>query len=396
MPVKLFVRKEAEGTEPDEYLFDEEVVTIGRDGASRLTLPDPQRVVSKRHAEIRVGDHFAQLVDLGSKNCTYLNGERLEAERAYPLHDGDVFQVGNFEIRFEWGVPGDDQRSGFDDQTVFDIDLVNPFQEEVERLSEALIRIAEVYEREPASRRADALLRDAVDRVQGKVPTSSANLLLAELLSERTSAAGEATDPARWPTPSVREPPARRVETGDLGIRSGDPGRQAQVMEVLLRAISRLAGMPAEFRCEFLGQTMNYAPDAAFLFDQDPETLRAQLLDPSVPEDAARRRLDLLEEALGNLAVHQVALLEGYKASVREGARQLIEVLTPATVVSKLTEGSVRYRWVPALAKLEAVKRLQEECESLAVGDWSIAEQRVYRPAFIRAYLTRLSTAPPA
>lgn len=62
-----------------------EVTLLGRAKDADITIDD--RRISSRHAQVvhRDGQHILQ--DLGSKNGTYLNGERLQGQRA--LADGD-------------------------------------------------------------------------------------------------------------------------------------------------------------------------------------------------------------------------------------------------------------------------------------------------------------------
>ena len=63
-----------------------------------LVLTD--RAVSRHHAEIqRVGSEFI-LADVGSKNGTYHNGQRVES---VPLRDGDRIQVGSVTLTFQVG-----------------------------------------------------------------------------------------------------------------------------------------------------------------------------------------------------------------------------------------------------------------------------------------------------
>jgi diguanylate cyclase (GGDEF)-like protein len=64
---------------------------IGRAADADIRVTDDG--VSRRHAEIRLGaDGTVQLVDLGSRNGTFRNGERVQGSS--PLQDGDKIQVG--------------------------------------------------------------------------------------------------------------------------------------------------------------------------------------------------------------------------------------------------------------------------------------------------------------
>lgn len=69
---------------------------LGRTHDAVLWLDSP--MVSRRHAAIVVAGEGASLLDLGSKNGTYLRGERVEGSR--PLVDGDEVRLGDVVISF--------------------------------------------------------------------------------------------------------------------------------------------------------------------------------------------------------------------------------------------------------------------------------------------------------
>lgn len=69
------------------------VATLGRDPAATVTFTgDDVRVVSTRHAELRHDPAGWQLVDLGSRNGTFLNGNRVQGQAA--LAAGDEIRLG--------------------------------------------------------------------------------------------------------------------------------------------------------------------------------------------------------------------------------------------------------------------------------------------------------------
>ncbi|HEY3280117.1 MAG TPA: FHA domain-containing protein [Gemmatimonadales bacterium] len=68
---------------------------LGRDPASTIVFGgDAAKVVSGRHAEIRYEGTSWAVVDLGSRNGTYLNGRRLAATTPTPLKTGDLIRLG--------------------------------------------------------------------------------------------------------------------------------------------------------------------------------------------------------------------------------------------------------------------------------------------------------------
>ncbi len=99
-PFRLLVEHMSGAFESMTFAFVHERVTIGRAVDNEVTLSNVLREVSRKHTEIRrVAGRF-WLVDIGSKNATMLNGQRLEAQRCYALHHGDRFQVGDYQIDF--------------------------------------------------------------------------------------------------------------------------------------------------------------------------------------------------------------------------------------------------------------------------------------------------------
>jgi len=72
---------------------------VGRDTANAIRLHDTE--VSRRHAEIRCSDDACELVDLGSSNGTYVNGERVER---CTLSSGDQVQLGRSLLLFTAGA----------------------------------------------------------------------------------------------------------------------------------------------------------------------------------------------------------------------------------------------------------------------------------------------------
>ena len=70
--------------------------TVGRDPGNDLHLPD--LLVSRYHAELRVADNEAEIVDLGSANGTFVNGQRVIQA---PVFDGDIITIGHYLLQVE-------------------------------------------------------------------------------------------------------------------------------------------------------------------------------------------------------------------------------------------------------------------------------------------------------
>jgi DNA-binding winged helix-turn-helix (wHTH) protein len=70
---------------------------IGRDRACAIHLDADS--ISRQHARIRVTERDVSIEDLGSKNGTWVAGERIH--EIVPLADGTAFRLGSETIRFE-------------------------------------------------------------------------------------------------------------------------------------------------------------------------------------------------------------------------------------------------------------------------------------------------------
>ncbi|GIW96125.1 MAG: peptide-binding protein [Pirellulaceae bacterium] len=71
------------------FELDRDCITIGRDSSNSVQLHDSE--VSRRHAEIHCQEGHYWIVDLGSSNGTFVNGQRVERQL---LKSGDRLQIG--------------------------------------------------------------------------------------------------------------------------------------------------------------------------------------------------------------------------------------------------------------------------------------------------------------
>lgn len=70
-------------------------VVVGRSSQTDLPLLDGE--VSRRHARFDSEDGFVYVTDLGSRNGTYLNGERIAESIEVRL--GDTIDIGNVRLK---------------------------------------------------------------------------------------------------------------------------------------------------------------------------------------------------------------------------------------------------------------------------------------------------------
>ncbi len=408
MVVKLFLKTDADSDEVEEFTFEQERISLGRDKENDLHIPDTSRVVSKKHAEIKLLDDGYEIVDLGSKNFTYLNSTRLESGRTYSLADGDLIKVGEYEVEFQLltpDLPEEEEQEEVAvpdyDRTVFESGFVNPFLVEVEKFAQAFNSLCETFEGEAPSRRVDAL-KDAFNTVELAAESDVKGLLAGLIMGvedpeatdpkvfalSKESQNGEAVEDKSIPPEKALTPLRKRrapMETSE---------QLDQVHSVVFNVLSMLVSIPWEFRHEFVGHTVAQTPESEILFEGNGERLKQYLLDPNLDEDELSGRLALIEEGGDEVILHQLAMLEGYKAVVQQGMHMLLREIDPVVAAESLSQQGGLYRLSPNLARMVASWGLQDKFKELRAEDWSITERRAYRPSFIRAYLSRMSAGP--
>lgn len=78
------------------YDFKQASIVVGRDEGADVLIDNP--FVSRRHAEIRLGDDGWVVEDLGSSNGTFLKGAKIAGAQSIGL--GDEIGFGKFSIIF--------------------------------------------------------------------------------------------------------------------------------------------------------------------------------------------------------------------------------------------------------------------------------------------------------
>ena len=86
----------SDSLEPGSIIRAAGAVSIGRSPENAVALPDDD-FVSSRHARVEIRGATARVVDLDSRNGTFLNGERIVNSQAIGL--GDVVRIGATELK---------------------------------------------------------------------------------------------------------------------------------------------------------------------------------------------------------------------------------------------------------------------------------------------------------
>jgi hypothetical protein len=164
------------------------------------------------------------------------------------------------------------------------------------------------------------------------------------------------------------------------------------VFDALMAFVPRILGLPWRFRHEFIGQTIMHSPDAAALFDGDADGVRRFMLDDTVTEAEFERRLSLLVDAAEDVVMHGIAMVDGYKGAAQEGVARLASEINPAKLEADLRASGRLLDRLPVLLEMRLLGRIRVKLDQLGSDDWTVSERRIYRPAFIKAYLARMTS----
>jgi len=105
----IHIRLRNPGGSEREVTFDRDVIRIGRARDCDLSLESG--FISRYHARIeRVGGGW-EVIDEGSKNGVFVNGQRVGTSASQPLHQGDSLRVGDYGLTVDYEEEDDLDRT---------------------------------------------------------------------------------------------------------------------------------------------------------------------------------------------------------------------------------------------------------------------------------------------
>ena len=413
MPFTLIIqsRRDHEGAQDSERVFDQPVVTIGRAAAADLVLKDPQRMVSSRHGEIRRRGSSWILIDLGSTNGTALNEVRLIARNEYGLKDGDRITLGDFVLTFK-AIVAPQEGSGAS-QPVPASRAQSLYGDEIETFRYLLRRAyadAACVSAESRHEHVQKLLRQSVGHLDRQSMRTRLDSLKRSLSDTPVSMGPEGVARSvASPPPSM--PSSRRekspLATSDfLGLAHAFFGdleqplsraqldqvvhRIEQVLHVVFASLADAVKGRREFQREFeveATRILDWAPNPIKHAETAGE-IASLLLDPrsqGLPEEQAKA---YLQEVFQDLTLHQLGLMAGF----RECVRGLLKEFDPA-LLTKGEKGKSIGKGLGLLGgkgvrtDAAAWQRFLEKYRQLTEEEVRVFE-KILAPHFAKGYLS--------
>ncbi len=391
MKIKLKISKKSDPSFSSVLDFNRFPVGLGRDEKNDVILPDPFKVVSRRHAKIVDTEGILQLVDLESANFTYLNESPLIPNEENALKTGDIIRVGEYELEAE--LVKEQVISGEDDQKT--MVFSSPFAEEVNNIVENLNKIAVKFSEDYSPMKME-MFKFSVMQNFNFLEKNEPNEYLAEYFAEHFL--GKKT-PAIQPSgmQDVFESPAPKQVKQEKAVYESPSSIQdyslgshfTETIDVLLDTFSKLIQGFLQFRQEFFGVTIYHTIPTGSL-----KEFKEFLFSPDISAEDEKKRLGLLKEETSKLLSHQIGLLDGYQLSVTDGSKSLLETLDPEIIEKEIDNKSKQTgpdigKIIPFAKKSKILDALKKNYQKYASDPYHI-EKKFFRPSFMKGYQKRI------
>jgi pSer/pThr/pTyr-binding forkhead associated (FHA) protein len=392
MILQLLVTKKSSQDFKHNLEFFRYPVVIGREDKNDVVLPDNLKVVSRKHARIIDTDGILQLVDLGSANSTYLNGERLRANEEYPLQSKDIISIGDYELCVT--LLSEKKELLEDDQKT--MIFTNPFTDDAASIIESFKILAAKYTLEQSPMK-DDLLKMSFQQQVDELDKNETNKFLAGIFPELFGVIKTPEPAAGVPYKQEikkSEPVQPKVEYREHTSLSIPEEKYlgshfSNTVDVLLETFIKLIQGFLHFRQEFFGVTIYHTIPTGSL-----QEIKQYLFSPENSSEEEKKKLNLLEEETKKLLNHQVGLLEGYRESVMHGTGSFLQSLDPDVIekeyMAKVNAagGFNLSKFLPFIVKGKVLEVLKENYRKNLSDPYHI-EKRYFRPLFLKGYQTR-------
>lgn len=412
MPAKLIISRESDKKWNREQEFSQEVISIGRDRANAIHLDDAKKIVSRRHAELRVEEGKYKIVDCGSHNFTFVNNEKIARNIPHTLEDGDKIRIGEYTLKFVLTSEEPNR-----DATVV---LVNPYYEEMKILAGLVRKIKRKYDSASNTGR-DEDLQQAVQEMLiqvdgGKVSEIIGYELAGGLLAglNGSMAPAESAEPISIPEPEPKpeskpEPqsfpdPEPVVESQMPAVAMSDAPTEFQrdaveeaeiqlltrlgyIVDALLKSIIQIVRVGRRFQREHIG--VRIGAEGVHEIEVNTissEELKEFLLSRDISDEEARRRYFIVKTQVDDAVEQYTALLDLYGVNLNDEIKRILEALDPRVLEAEYSRQSSMYKVFPLLVHKQVTDYLKQKIGEMLHDEGNLFDTEVFKPLFKHAF----------
>lgn len=394
MKLLITLRKTSDNSFNRKFEFTKYPVKLGREVDNDLVLEDPRKVVSRSHAKIIDTEGLLQLVDLGSANFTYLNGNQLFPNDENALKTGDIIRIGDYELDITLEQVQVESAPQWDDQKT--MIFSNPFVDEVQKISDSILKLSEKYFYDESPLKSEALRMSIMQGLDGLL-ANDVNKVLSEYFASKFLDQSFSSAVKSESSPKIiteEKPPVKPNTQTSVSETSGKPQVDysfssyfSESVDVLLDTVTKLIQGYLQFRQEFFGVTIYQTIPTGSL-----KEIKEYLFNPDLSAEEQKKRISLIKEETQKLLTHQIGILEGYRTSATEGSQSLLQSLDPDIIERETLskQSSPMDNLIPNAKKVKVLEAIKTNYKKY-ISDPYHLEKKYFRPPFIKGYQKRIS-----
>lgn len=394
MKLVITLRKTSDNSFNRKFEFTQFPVKLGREADNDIVLEDQRKVVSRNHAKIIDTDGLTQIVDLGSANFTYLNGNKLFPNDENALKTGDLIKIGDYELDVVLEQIMVESAPQWDDQKT--MIFSNPFVDEVQKISDSILKLSEKYFYDESPLKGEMLRMSIMQGLDGLL-SNDVNKVLSEYFASKFLDQNLSSPGKTEPSPKILSEEKPQIKSN---TQTSHPSQSAkpqidysfssyfsESVDILLDTVTKLIQGYLQFRQEFFGVTIYQTIPTGSLKD-----IKEYLFNPDLSAEEQKKRISLIKEETQKLLTHQIGILEGYRTSATEGSQSLLQSLDPEIIeretLSKQT--SAMDNLIPNAKKVKILEAIKANYKKY-ISDPYHLEKKYFRPPFIKGYQKRIS-----
>lgn len=394
MKLVITLRKTSDNSFNRKFEFTQFPVKLGREADNDIVLEDQRKVVSRNHAKIIDADGLTQIVDLGSANFTYLNGNKLFPNDENALKTGDLIKIGDYELDVVLEQIMVENAPQWDDQKT--MIFSNPFVDEVQKISDSILKLSEKYFYDESPLKGEMLRMSIMQGLDGLL-SNDVNKVLSEYFASKFLDQNLSSPGKTEPSPKILSEEKPQIKSN---TQTSHPAQSAkpqidysfssyfsESVDILLDTVTKLIQGYLQFRQEFFGVTIYQTIPTGSLKD-----IKEYLFNPDLSAEEQKKRISLIKEETQKLLTHQIGILEGYRTSATEGSQSLLQSLDPEIIeretLSKQT--SAMDNLIPNAKKVKILEAIKTNYKKY-ISDPYHLEKKYFRPPFIKGYQKRIS-----
>lgn len=394
MKLVITLRKTSDNSFNRKFEFTQFPIKLGREADNDIVLEDQRKVVSRNHAKIIDTDGLTQIVDLGSANFTYLNGNKLFPNDENALKTGDLIKIGDYELDVVLEQIMVENAPQWDDQKT--MIFSNPFVDEVQKISDSILKLSEKYFYDESPLKGEMLRMSIMQGLDGLL-SNDVNKVLSEYFASKFLDQNLSSPGKTEPSPKILSEEKPQIKSN---TQTSHPAQSAkpqidysfssyfsESVDILLDTVTKLIQGYLQFRQEFFGVTIYQTIPTGSLKD-----IKEYLFNPDLSAEEQKKRISLIKEETQKLLTHQIGILEGYRTSATEGSQSLLQSLDPEIIeretLSKQT--SAMDNLIPNAKKVKILEAIKTNYKKY-ISDPYHLEKKYFRPPFIKGYQKRIS-----